>query len=154
MLSNNTWGINPYDQIPIPAMAAGENDVFVAWRYTANSTASDHANFIAASYDGGKSFTKPIAIGGGMDMMDVPMLAAAKHGVFILWQESNSRTVDTWIARGTIPEGYVQAGNPGAQETLQHQPAGPGYSLFAMIAVAGGTAAAIAYVVKRRGAAK
>lgn len=163
MLSNNTWGIHVYDQIPIPVMVAdGGNDVFVAWRYTTNNSTAggNHANFLTASYDGGTSFTKPVAIkGGGTDTIDAPILASsssATHGVFILWQESNSESFDTLLVRGTIPEAYVQAGNQGGQGTLGKEPLAwqYDYPLFAIMAAAGGGIAAVAYIAKRRRTAR
>lgn len=56
LLSNQTWGLHPYDSRAFPQISADGANVFVAWRYTAGgdeSGANNHETFLAASYDKG-----------------------------------------------------------------------------------------------------
>lgn len=112
MLSNHTWGLNPYDDRPFPKISADGANVFVAWRYTAGAgEESNHETFFAASYDEGWTFTSQLNISQsklGDTARQPALLASPIDRVFVLWEEYIGNRTAMMAVRGQIPEVYTE----------------------------------------------
>lgn len=153
MLSNHTWGLNPYDSRPLPQIAADGANVHVACRYTASGDEEgrrNHEVFLATSYDKGASFTKPLNVSKSPQrdtIWDPVIVSGSMDDVRVLWIDSVSDREEMMLVKGQIPEEYTAP----YREVIYMTP-GESYSPWAMVAAAvaaAGAAVGVIYYKKK-----
>ena len=99
-VSNITWGLNPYAELPKPQIAVSYPNVYVVWKYTAWPNGNDAAFFVA-SIDGGKTFDSPIKLSQGGTYED-PLVVSSGNNVYVVWTEGSPTSV--FLIKGTSPQ--------------------------------------------------
>jgi hypothetical protein len=107
-LSNNTWNLNPYDEIPAPQLAVLGNNVFVTWKYTILPD-GNHSPFFVASTDGGDSFSEPVRLSQSSgDSREIPQITTSGSRVYVVYSDTIPTGSDVFFVKGTssqiIPE--------------------------------------------------
>jgi hypothetical protein len=103
-LSNNTWSLNPYDEIPLPHIAVSGKNVFVTWKYTI-SPDGNHAPFFVSSDDGGNTFSDPINLSQSAgDSRENPQVAISGNSVYVVYSDVIPLGSDIFLVKGTSPQ--------------------------------------------------
>lgn len=107
-LSNNTWNLNPYDEIPIPQLAVLGNNVYVTWKYTI-APDGNHAPFFVASSDGGDSFSEPVRLSQSAgDSREIPQIMASENHVYVVYSDTIPAGSDIFLVKGTSPQTILE----------------------------------------------
>lgn len=101
-LSNNSWSLNPYDEIPRPQIATSGDNVFVVWKYTV-SPDGNHASFFVSSDDGGKTFSYPVKLNQSAgDSREDPRIVTSGNNLYVSYSDSIPSGSDIFLVKGTF----------------------------------------------------
>lgn len=106
---------SPYETALTPSIASRGDMVYIAWR----DALSNYETFVAASTDGGSTFSSPVNLSNTAgDTVDAPQVAIAAGGggggAYVAWTDEIQGSRDVFFAK-ILPDTFADSSNPAAK---------------------------------------